>query len=199
MIIIKKLDAAESIEDACALLNEVYVKQGGWSFSSDNPSQLRAEIRNNRHVLVDRFTEKAVWFGAFDDSVLVGCARLIFADEHNKFELEAYKNSHVIQEYLPVDKSQCVEINRLAVANSCNKLEIAKQLFLAVFQYCEDNQYSILGASNYDYIIALFKDIGFPLKIEHAFKYEEHDSLPVNFYFADYAKSQVKKLLGGIL
>lgn len=199
MITIKKLDSAESIEDACALLNEVYVKQGGWSFSSNNPSQLRVEIRNNRHVLVDRFTEKAVWFGAFDGSVLVGCVRLIFADEHNKFEMEAYKSSYVIQEYLPVDKTQCVEINRLAIANQRNELEIAKQLFSAAFQYCEDSQYSILGTSNYDYIIALFKNIGFPLKMEYAFKYEERDSLPVNFYFADYTKSQVKDLLGGIL
>ena len=132
MITFEKLDTAESIEDACALLNEVYVKREGWSFSSDNPSQLRVEIRNNRHVLVDRFTEKAVWFGAFDDSVLVGCVRLIFADEHNKFEIEAYKNSHVIQECLPVDKTRCVEMNRLAIANPYNKLEIAKQLLISI-------------------------------------------------------------------
>jgi hypothetical protein len=198
MIITKRLDSPELIEDACALLNEVYVKQWGWSFSSENPSQLRVEIRNNRHVLVDRFTEKAVWFGAFDDLVLVGCVRLIFADEHNKFETEAYKSSHVIQEYLPVDKTHCVEINRLAIADQRNKLEISKQLFSAAFQYCEDNQCSILGASNYDYIIALFKDIGFPLKIEYAFKYEAHDSLPVNFYFADYGKEEIKKILGDV-
>ncbi len=199
MIITKRLDTPELIEEACFLLNEIYIKQSGWTFSPNNPSQLRIEIRNNRHVLIDRFTEKAIWFGSFDCSVLMGCARLVFADENNKFEMEAYKSSYSIQEYLPVDKSKCVEINRLAVEKAYNKLEIAKQLFSAAFQYCEDNQYSILGASNYDYIIALFKDIGFPLKMEYAFKYEEHDAFPVNFYFADYEKSEVKKLLGGIL
>lgn len=199
MIVVKRLNTIQPIEKACSLLYEVYYEEGAWEFSVDNPSKLRIEIKNNESILTDRFTDKAIWFGAFCSSELVGCVRLILADEHNKFEMEAYTSSYSIQEHLPVNKSKCVEINRLAVKKIYNRLEIAKQLFSAAFQYCEDNQYSILGASNYDYIIALFKEIGFPLKMEDAFKYEEHDALPVNFYFADYEKSEVKNLLGGIL
>jgi hypothetical protein len=94
-ITIKILDTPELIEDACALLYKTHVEQVGWEFSPDNPSQLRVETRNNRNLLVDRFTNSAIWFGAFNDSLLIGCIRLTFADENNKLEMEGYKSSAI--------------------------------------------------------------------------------------------------------
>jgi PAS domain S-box-containing protein len=195
-IIIKKLDTPELIEDACALLYVVHFELGGWKFSTDNPSQLRVEIKDGRKLLVDRFTDNAIWFGAFDNSQLLGCARLTFVDENNKLEMESYENSAIIQQYLPKDKSRCAEIARCAVLQGKNNLGVRiSDLFLAAFRYCEEKKYSILAASHNVYIISLFKKIGYPLKKEHAFKYEEPDVAPVNFYFADYNKEEVKKLI----
>jgi len=195
MITIKKLGAAESIEDACALLYVVHIEENTWNFSSDNPSQLRVEIRNNKNLLIDRFTENAIWFGAFFDTKLVGCTRLTFPDENNKLEMEGYNNSHSIQKFLSVDKSQCVESSRTAVLRRHNGLGISRCLLLAAFKYCEENKYSVFGTSNHQYIIDLFKRIGYPLKIENAFKYEEQDPSPVNLYFADYTKAEVKNMI----
>lgn len=196
MIVIKRLDTAELIEDACALLYTVHFEEGGWKFAPDNPSQLRVEIKDNRKLLVDRFTDDAIWFGAFDNSKLMGCARLTFIDENNELEMEAYKSSAVIQQYLPKDKSRCAEIARCAILQSKNSLGIRiSDLFLAAFRYCEENEYSICAASHNVYIISLFKKIGYPLKKECAFRYEEQDLAPVNFYFADYAKAEVRNMI----
>ncbi len=194
-ITIKKLDAAVLIEDACALLHKVYSEEALWKFSTENPSQLRAEIRNNKRVLVDRFTENAVWFGAFDESQLVGCVRLTFADEKNKLEVEGYKNSSVINGYLPNDKSRCVEMTRAAILKSHNGLGLLRDLFLVAFRYCEDKQYSVLCFPSNRYIISVCTQIGWPLKMEYVFKYEEQDPAPVSFYFADYSKSEIKNVI----
>jgi two-component system aerobic respiration control sensor histidine kinase ArcB len=194
-IVVRILDGYESIVDACALLHKVYFEEAVWRFSLENPSKLRAEIRNNKSVLVDRFTENAVWFGAFDDSELVGCVRLTFVDENNKLEVEGYESSIAIQSYLPKDKSHCVEMTRAAILKSHNGLGILRDLFLAAFQYCEDNQYSVCAFPSNRYIIAVFTQMGWPLKMEYVFKYEEQDPAPVSFYFADYSKLEIKNMI----
>ncbi len=194
-ICIKPLETRELIEEACALLYKTHIEESNWKFEPDNPSKIRVEIRHNKKILVDRFTDKAVWFGAFEEEKMVGCVRLLFVDENNQFEMERYKESEVIQQYLPKDKKHCVEINRAAVTSTHSGLGIMKQLFYIAFQYCKENQYSVFGASRHGYIIALFKKIRFPLKIEYAFKYERKDPLAVNFYFADYEKSEVENML----
>lgn len=196
MIVIKKLDTPELVEEACALLYVVFFEGSGWKFSHDNPSQLRVKIKDNRKLLVDRFTDNAIWFGAFDDSKIIGCARLTFIDENNELEIEGYKSSAVIQPYLPKDKKRCAEITRCAVLQSKNNFGVRiSDLFLAAFRYCEENQYSVCAASHNAYIISLLKKIGYPLKMEYAFKYEKQDPAPVNFYFADYTKSEVKNMI----
>jgi hypothetical protein len=194
-MLVKRLHCGELIEDACALLYVVHAEEDTWDFSPDNPSRLRVEIKNNKNLLVDRFTENAIWFGAFSDTKLVGCTRLTFPDESNKLEMEGYNNSHFVQDFLSVDKSRCVESSRTAVLKRHNGLGISRCLLLAAFKYCEENKYSVFGASNHKCIINLFYKIGYPLKIENAFKYEEQDPFPVNLYFADYAKSEIKNMI----
>ena len=195
-ITIKKLDTPELIEDACALLYVVHFEQFGWKFSPDNPSQLRVKIKDGRRLLVDRFTDNAIWFGAFDNSQLLGCVRLTSVDENNKLEMESYGNSAVIQKYLPKDKSHCVEITRCAVLPTQNRRNFrVHDLLLFTFEYCENNQYSICTTTSNEYLISMLKRIHFPLKSEHAFKYEDQDPAPVNFYFADYTKLEVKNMI----
>lgn len=198
-IIIKKLDTPELIEDACALLYKVHIEQANWKFSPDNPSRLRVETRNNRNLLVDKFTNSAIWFGALEDSQLIGCIRLTFADDNNKLEIEGYKNSNIIQHYLPTNKNHCIEITRCAVLPTKNRRDFrAHDLLLSIFEYCENSQYSICTTTSNEYLIAMLKKIHFPLKAERAFKYEEQDSAPVNFYFADYRKSEIKNVISNL-
>lgn len=196
MITIQRLTASEQIENACALLYEIYIEQKNWQFSADNPSKLRVETRNNKRVLVDRFTEHSIWFGAFDDEKLVGCVRLAGVDENNQLEVEGYPSSQSILHYIPLEeKGRCYDIQKIATKESYVGRGIVKRLFLACFRYCQKNQYHVLGFTANGYLKTLCKRVSFPLKLEHAFKYEPHDPSPVNFYFADYKKLEVNETL----
>ncbi|MET3105355.1 signal transduction histidine kinase/GNAT superfamily N-acetyltransferase [Oxalobacteraceae bacterium GrIS 1.18] len=196
MITIKRL-SAEQIEDACLLLYQVYIEQQRWIFDENNPSLLRIDTRNDGRILIDRFTDQAVWFGAFSDAKLVGCVRVSYPDENGRLEIEGYPGSKVIQQYLPTyDKSKCVEISRLAVKEKYIGRGLAnKKLLLACFRYCQHLRYSVLTSTTNSYLKLLFKKIEFPLKAEHAFKYEAHDQSAVHFYFADYQTGEVNDTL----
>lgn len=199
MFTIKQIDSIDLIDEACALLYITHVKQTEWKFANDNPSYLRVTTKNKKKILLDRFTYKAIWFGAFDDDKLVGCTRLTFPDENGKFEMQGYESSKTIKKYLPKDKISCVESTRTTVIKSHSGKGIIRLLFLEAFRYCEEKKYSICATVSNGYLKSMLKNINFPLKLEHAFKYEESDPLPVNFYFADYNKGEVKNLILGLL
>lgn len=195
MITIKQLNTSELIEHACALLHDVYILHQNWVFAKDNPSHIRIEERNNKKILVDRFTNRSIWFGAFDDDRLVGCVRLCGVDDENYFEVEKYPSSSPIHAVTAsLDKTQCFEISKLATNEAYVGRGIVKRLFLACFRHCNENNCSVLAFTHNGYLKSLFRKIEFPLKMEQAFKYEPQDPSPVNFYFAAYAKSEVSEV-----
>ena len=200
MITVKRLTTQGQIEDACQLLHQVYIERQRWEFSAQNPSQIRIESRNGRMVLIDRYIDQAVWFGAYDNAKLMGCIRVCGADEDNLLEFERYTNSQVIQRFLiGHDRKNCVEIGKLAVIDDYVGRGIVKILLLACFRYCAGNQYSALTSTSHGYLKALYRKIEFPLKKEKAFKYESTDASreasPVDFYFADFEKYEIIETL----
>ncbi len=193
---IKRLTTPALIEEASALLYDVYIEQQKWHFLPDNPSQLRVEVHNRKRVLVDRYTKSAIWFGAFDNARLVGCVRLLSVDENNQLEIETYLGSQSIDSYIPVnDKKHSYEISKLATEKNYVGRGIVKRLLLACFRFCEQNHYPIFACTHNGYLKSLFKRIEFPIKKEFAFKYEPQDVSAVNFYYADYKKGEVKDTL----
>ena len=86
-------------------------------------------------------------------------------------------------------------MSRAAILQSHNGLGLLRDLFLAAFRYCQDKQYSVCAFPSNRYIIAVCTQIGWPLKMEYVFKYEDQDPAPVSFYFADYFKSEVKNMI----
>jgi len=50
-------------------------------------------------ILVDRYIEIAIWFGAFDNEKLVGCIRVCGVDENKLLEFEHCPDSQVVQGY----------------------------------------------------------------------------------------------------
>ena len=196
MITIKRLNTNALIEEACSLLYQVYILQKKWQFCAENPSELRIEVRNNKRVLVDRFTDRGIWFGAFDDEKLVGCVRLFSVDENGQLEIETYSSSHPIQSLLPLqEKDRCYDISKMATKENYVGRGIVKRLLLACFRFCQENQYHALAFTHNGYLKSLLKKIEFPMKMEQAFKYEPQDTSAVNFYFADYNKSEVNEVL----
>lgn len=195
MITVKRLSTPDLVEEAWALLYSSYIEQLKWNFSPNNPSKLRVVTSHNKKILIDRFSEQAIWFGAFDNNALVGCIRLCGVDENDQLEIEGYASSQPVRQYLPQQKKACFEISKLATRQDYIGRGIVKRLFLALFKYCEENRYSTITCTHNNYLKALYKKIGFPVKKEHAFKYEEQDPSPVNFYFADYEKSEIHKIV----
>jgi|GEM_PF-827468 len=189
------MSTTDLVEEASALLHKVYIRQKLWKFETDNPSRLRVEERNGKNLLIDRFTDLATWFGAYDGTSLIGCGRICGVDENGKLEIEGYQNSSIIQSFLPEDKSRCVELTKIAVDSDYLGKGIIRGLLQAVFEYCEQHRLSIIACTHNGHLKVLFKQICCPLKLEHAFKYEDHDPMPVNFYFADYFKSEIKHML----
>src|SRR5205085_12154482 len=60
---------------------------------------------------------------------------------------------------------------------------------------CEQNEYSVICCTHSSFLKSFYNRIRFPLIIEHAFKYEPEDPLPVNFYFANHDKLEVANVL----
>ncbi|MFN8770463.1 MAG: PAS domain-containing protein [Neisseriaceae bacterium] len=193
MIKVKILNTPDLIEDACALLYDTYIRHIQWKFEPDNPSALRVEAHNGRNLLIDRFTDKALWFGAFDGKNLVGCGRLTNLDERNKFEIEGYPSSNVIIGSL--HKENGLELGKITAMGSYEKKKVLHHLFLFAFEYCFDNKCSIFGATHNPYVKSIFTQVQFPLKRERAFKYEPQDPQEVNFYYASYKNKEVIEVI----
>lgn len=187
MLTVKLLKTPELISDALALLYEVYIEELQWKFAPDNPSKLRVETQNGRKILTDRFTDNALWFGAFDDKELIGCMRLTSPDSNNKFELEGYSSSKVVHKHLPKPENG-VELSKIAIQGKYAGQGVVKRMWLVVFKHCQANQLSVICNTHNGYLKNMFKRIGFPLVMEHAFKYEPADPMPVNLYVADSKK-----------
>ncbi len=193
MITTRIITSIKGIEDACALIYDVYIKYEQWKLLSNNPVRLRIETKNNRKLLVDRFTDLAIWFGAFDGETLVGCARLCGPDESGKFEMECYPDSLIVRNYL--DKNTYLEMGKVTTKIDYKGDKIIHRLYLIMLEYCEINHYSMFCGTNNLFIKSLFKRIEIPIKIEQAFKYVQSDSMPVNFYLVNYETNESKAII----
>lgn len=194
MITVKILTSKSDVDLACELLYKVYIEELNWGFEADNPSRIRIDVKNNKKLLIDRFTNQATWFGAFVDKTLVGCVRLCGRDENNKLEVEAYPNSSVIVGYFAGSNS--LEVSRFAIKQSYQqKLFLTKYIFLNIFRYCQKNNYSLIALTHNRYLKFFFDQIKFPLKVADAFKYEYSDPLPVHFYYADVNMGEISNMI----
>jgi PAS domain S-box-containing protein len=195
MITTRVLVNNNEIEDASALLHDIYIEHMKWKFLPDNPSRLRVEVKNNRKLLIDRFTNIATWFGAFDGEQLVGCIRLCGLDENNKFEVEGYPSSQVIHQYLP--RENCLEMGKMVVKVEYQGQKILHSLYLVSLEFCKQKHYSVFGCAHNPFVKSLFHKIKLLPQIEQAFKYELDDPL-VNFYFLHHTSSKFNTIINNL-
>lgn len=181
------------------LLYTVYIAEAdaeAWQFSNDNPSEIKViENKNGVKLLVDRFTDQAIWFGAFDEKNLVGCSRLVGKDTSGKLEVEGYPTSQYVTNYINEFGNQDVlEVTRGAIAKAYSGQGVFKVLLTAIFEYCLDHRKSLLVTTHKEVLVNFYQRIGWPLKQKCAFKYEEIDPKAVDFFYADYEKDEIKKI-----
>lgn len=195
MQIIKKLDSQKLIDEACALLYREFVKSGEWIISEDNPSNIKVITKNGRNLLVDRITPYATWFGIFEDSELVACIRIFKATKAVPFEIEIYPSAANTLEYINAAKPDLYEITRACVAAKYRGRRTLNKLYLTVFEYIQKNKSSAFGSVSNPYVKNLIRLIEWPCKVENAFKFEEQDPLPVNFYLAEYKNGEINNIV----
>lgn len=191
-IIVKKLESCDLIEDACALLYEEYIEKYNWVFSDNNPSKIKIVSKSSRKLLVDRVVEHAVWFGAFHGKKIIGCIRIFKANEKTPFEIEQYASAQeIVSKYIMPNKPNLYECTRACVSSEYKGKKILNLLYLHALQYCQRERASIFGSTNNAHVKFVLKQIGWPLKLENAFKFEESELMPVNFYLASYSNREV--------
>ncbi len=196
MIQVRILDNPKLIEDACALLYEEYCKKGGWQFSENNPSELKIINQNDKTVLVDRITEHAIWFGAFDDNKLIGCIRCFKATKNTLFEISKYKTAEdIVKKYINPNLPNIYEGSRACVSSEYKGQNIIIMLYLNMLEYIKQAQASVFGSASNGYIKSILKRIEWPCKKEDAFWFEDTDSSPVNFYLANYKNGEVSNII----
>ncbi|MFN8771201.1 MAG: PAS domain-containing protein [Neisseriaceae bacterium] len=199
MIEVRILNSADEIESACALLYKEYIEVGRWQFSDNNPSELKVITRDNKKLLVDRITPHAIWFGAFDMGNLIGCIRLFKSKNNMMFEIEEYPTAKgIVEQYIEVNKPNIYEGSRACVSSEYKGKGVLLKLYLNILEYVERAQAAIFGSASNEYIKSVLKRIEWPCKKEDAFKFEETDSAPVNFYLADYKSGEVTKTIENI-
>ena len=196
MITTKRLDSPELIEDACSLLYKEYIENGSWVFSSENPSGLKVITKNNTKLLIDRITQHAIWFGAFDNDRMVGCIRLFKATENIPFEIETYPTAKkIVTQYIALNKPNMYEASRACVDFAYKGENILTLLYLAISEYCQGEKASVFGSASNGYLKSVLRQIEWPCKKEEAFKFEETDYTPVNFYLASYKDGEISHMI----
>ena len=198
-ITVKRLDTQALIEDACSLLYKEYIENGSWVFSSENPSGLKVVTKNNTKLLIDRITQHAIWFGAFDADKIVGCIRIFKATKDIPLEIETYPTAkEIVKQYIEVNKPNIYEGSRACVDSEYKGKNILAMLYLAISEYCQEEKASVFGSASNGYVKSVLRRIEWPCKKEEAFKFEESESVAVNFYLASYKDAEIENMIKNI-
>lgn len=192
---IRIIKSKKEIKEACGLLYQIYIEKMNWVFDVANPSFLRIEHVDNQKFLVDDFTDRAIWFGVFEDDMLVGCARLQGMDDNKLLDIERYKSSEIIHHLLPEAKNNLFEITKFAMKPGFFSMGVLKELLLYILEFCEQRGLSVLTCTHYNFLKRFYKKIGFSLKMEKAFKYYESDLSAVNLYVALHENGEIKQII----
>jgi len=174
----RQLWGEADVEDALALLHDVYVEEQGWRPLHFNPSRVRVEERAGRRLLVDRHVQVAHWFGAFVGEELVGCFRVLPYPHH---ELRHYLD---VPPFL--NRSYASELNRLALRPAWRQHQMVLPMLLQVaFEHA-------LGLSLVVYVTAprpepagLFSRMGMKSGIVPPFRYNITEGEPVELLYFD--------------
>lgn len=173
---------------AMILLHDVYIEEMKWQLLEHNPSQLRIEnTESGRPFLIDKFTEKADWFGAFHHGQLIGCFRVLHYPDH---ELKEY-----IDIPLCFVHETSSEINRLAVSKDYRKNTIVPIMLMRIIvEHVFDCSQTIFGTATSPYPIQLFQQFGLLKAPINPFKYNYLEKEVVELLYFDNTKDSTSNL-----
>ena len=174
----RQLWGEAEVEDALALLHDVYVEEQGWRPLHFNPSRVRVEQRDGRRLLVDRHVKEAHWFGAFVEEELVGCFRVLPYPYH---ELRHYLD---VPPFL--NRSYASELNRLALRPAWRQHQIVLPMLLQVaFEHALRLSLVVYVTAPQPEPAGLFARMGMKSGVVPPFRYNTTEGEPVELLYFD--------------
>jgi len=174
----RPLADGDEVEEAQALLHDVYILEQGWKPLPYNPSRVRIEVRNGRRLLVDQLAKGAHWFGAFQRSELVGCFRVL---TYPNLELSRYIN---LPSFLA--SSSATELNRLAIRSDWRQHQLVMPMLLQVaFEHALTFGHMVFVTAPLQGPAELFLRLGLKRGTVPPFKYNHVESDLVELLYFD--------------
>jgi len=188
------LDAKDSIINVQQFLYDVYIKEMGWKFVSNNPSGIRTVTSDgNKKIIIDDYDQYSIWVGTFYNDQLVACGRIVNRDTAGLLEIERYGISNSLRKKICVSSiPNLVELNRSAIVRSHRNSIIWPCLLYFAFKYCEIMGLCAIATTAYNKVDEFHNAIEFHQVKGQNFFYHDQDEKSVNVYFAD--ASNVKQI-----
>lgn len=187
----KILTTSAQIDMARQLIYQVYVEEGQWRPSFNNPSDF--DIVKSSHslapMLVDRFDDYSTWLGIFDETrdEPIACGRISSRDQHGKFELQYYSEQLIQLKEIDIQSNPYVfTIGRSAILPEYRGTAAWLILLRQAFLYCHEHKHSVFSSTNLDKVQRVHDDIGYPCIEGVSFQYEFSQSAEAKVYYAAY-------------
>jgi hypothetical protein len=161
------------------LLYDCYITEQHWNINPKNPSNIKTKTckKIDCHCLTDFYCDKAYWFGAFKEEILIGCFRVL---KYPCTELGRYIN-------LPswLTDQHPYELNRLAIHQNFRHHKIITLMLLRVsFDYAFKSSNTAYVTASRSKLAQLYVKMGL-LNTGIFFKYDQEDTEEVELLYAE--------------
>jgi ribosomal protein S18 acetylase RimI-like enzyme len=183
------------LNDARALLYDVYVFEERWLPDSNNPSAIKvSEAPDGRKILVDKYDWQAEWVVAYYNNELIACARARERDINHKFEVQTYPYSAALNSYLDINRHpKLLELNRATVDKRYRQSGVLICLLDEGLKVAIERQISLFTIVVNEKLVNLFRSIGFE-ELNIRIKYEEKDTTLAIPFFARYENNKLNEI-----
>ena len=173
----RALTSLGEVHEAQRLLYSCYVQERGWRIPDNTASEIKVVKDRSGTRITDKYSEYAVWFGAYSGLDLVGCFRVL----PNKYlELPGYT------EIPNALADEAIELNRLAISSAYRKHRIITLVLLRVaFDYAFSQSKKVYVTAEKKDLSVLFQKMGLKRYKYNSFKYHESDPQSVELLYYD--------------
>lgn len=187
----KILTSSHEIDMARRLVYKIYVEEGGWTPSLDNPSGLKVLKfpDSTPPMIIDRFDPYSTWVGVFDEARAepVACGRISSRDQYGKFEIQYYDDtiSNLEQIDLKLNPNVFV-LNRTAILSEYRGTAAWLILLRQGFAYCHEQKHAAFSGTSVEKVQRVHDSIGYPCVEGLSFQYEISGENYAKVYHATY-------------
>jgi hypothetical protein len=192
----KILTASEEVDMARRLVYQVYVEEGQWRPSVNNPSgfEILKSPNSLPPRLIDRFDDYSTWLGIFDGTRVepIACGRISSRDQHGKFEMQYYSERLTHLKQINIQSNpQVFVIGKSAILPEYRGTAAWLMLLRQAFLFCHEHKHSVFSSTTVGKVQNVHDSIGYPSIEGVSVKYEFSDD-NAKVYYATYPVETLK-------